>query len=103
MNVNMNLIDKTITEIVTGLAVLLGDNLMNPGISSEYSDNFRVKNGYQQVTITLEQGQGSNSMYWYQYFENYMVGYVGETMAAEMPMEMLISGALNILKRYISE
>ena len=98
--VNMTRMDKTITEIVTGLAVFLRDNLMKLGISSEYNDFFRVKNGYQQATIALEQGQRSNSMYWYQYFENYMVEYVGETMAAEMPVEMLISGALNILKRY---
>lgn len=98
--VNMTRSDKTIKEIVTGLAVFLRDSLMKLGISSEYRGFFRLQSGYKQAVIALEQGQRSNSMYWYQYFENYMVEYVRETMSAEMPVEMLVSGALNILKKY---
>lgn len=98
--VNMTRIEKSITEIVSGLAVFLRDNLLKLGISSEFKGFFRLPSGYKQATVALEQGRRSDSMYWYQYFENYMMEYVSETMSAEMPLEMLISGALNTLKQY---
>ncbi|MDO4490448.1 MAG: helix-turn-helix domain-containing protein [Lachnospiraceae bacterium] len=98
--VNMTRIDKTIKEIVTGLAVFLRDNLMKLGISSEYSGFFRLQNGYKQASIALEMGKRSGSMYWYYYFENYLVDYVRDTMTREMPVDFLISEAMNTLKQY---
>lgn len=98
--VNMTETEKSIQETVAGLAVFLRDNLIKLGISSEYRNFFQLRSGYKQATIALEQGRRSGSMYWYHYYEQYIVEYVGDTMADEMPVELLLSGALNLLKKY---
>lgn len=98
--VNLTRIDKAINEIVAGLAVFLRDNLIKLGISSEFNGFFQLRSGFRQASIALEQGRRCGSMYWYQYFENYIMEYVAETMTTDMPLEMLISDSLNVLKDY---
>ncbi len=101
--INMTRMDTSIQEIVAGLAVFIRDHLMKLGISSEYRDFFLLPSAFAQAGIALEQGQRSGSMYWYHYFETYMIEYVRDTMTAEMPKELLVSDALNMLKRYDAE
>ncbi len=98
--INMSQSDSTIQEVVAGLAVFLRDSLMKLGISTEYRDFFLLPSAYKQATIALDQGKRSDSMYWYHYFESYMLEYAGDLLTGEMPAEMLVSEALNILKQY---
>ncbi len=100
---NMSENGRSIQEMVAGLAVFLRDNLIQIGISTEYRDFFLLQGGYKQASVALEQGKKSGSMYWYHYFEEYLVEYAGDVIAAQMPQEMMISEALNTLKRYDEE
>lgn len=98
--VNMTRSNQSIKEIVAGMAAFLRDSLMKMGISSEHRDFFRISGGYRQSSIALEQGQKSGSMYWYHYFEDYILLYSAELLTRELPEEFLISETLGILKRY---
>ena len=98
--INRSRTEKTVREIVTGLAVFLRDNLLKLGISSEYEGFFFLKNAYRQADIAVSLGRRSDSMYWYYYFDHFLLDYTTDTMLHEMPLALLSADALHDLKKY---
>ena len=48
-------------------------------------------------------GRNSESMYWYYYFNDYMLEYIIDRASREIPVNLLCSDSLKLLKKYDGE
>ena len=101
--VNLSYHHVTAAETVSRLAVLMREGLLKIGISSEVRDFMLIPKAYRQARIALDFGRISNSMYWYFYFDDYMLEYMVDCASKEIPLDMLCADALEKLRRYDAE
>lgn len=101
--INLSCAGSSIAEILSKLAVLLRDGLLKAGVSSEIDDFFQLPQAYRQACIALDFGRNSDSMYWYYYFDDYMLEYMIDCASREIPVGLLCSDSLKRLKKYDAE
>ena len=101
--VNLSYHHSTAAQTISTLAVLMREGLLKIGISSEIRDFMLLPKAYKQARIALNFGRLSNSMYWYYYFDDFMLEYMVECASKEIPLNMLCADALEKLRRYDAE
>lgn len=101
--INLTTTGGTIADVISRLAIIIRESLLKVGVSSEIQDFFMIPKAYQQCRIALDYGNLSSSMYWYYYFDSYVLDYIYDCAGREMPVELLNSSALRKLKTYDAE
>lgn len=101
--INLSFAGSSIAEILSKMAVLLRDSLLKVGVSSEIDDFMELPQAYRQACIALDFGRNSESMYWYYYFNDYMLEYIIDRASREIPVNLLCSDSLKLLKKYDGE
>src|SRR5699024_2929770 len=64
------------SDVLRSLAMLLREELLKMGASSELVDFFQLPQGYLQAKTVLQLGRRSHSMHWYYRFEDYLLEYL---------------------------
>lgn len=101
--INLSYGNTTAQKILKELAIILREGLLKIGVSSETSNFLLLPKAYQQARIALDLGRMSDSMYWYYYFEDYMLGYMVQCAIKEVPIQLLCATALYKLQDYDRE
>ncbi len=101
--VNLSYHQETTAEVISKLAIIMREGLLKIGISSEIQDFIKITKAYRQAHIALDFGRISNSMYWYYYFDDYMLEYIVDCAGREIPLDMICADALSKLKKYDQE
>lgn len=101
--VNLTYDNVAAADVMKNLAIVMRDNLLKVGISSEVRDFMLIPKAYRQAQIALDLGHTRENTNWYYYFEQYMLEYIVDCAVKEMPVPMLRAAALEKLKRYDAE
>lgn len=101
--VNLSYGKTTPQKILKELAIILREGLLKIGVSSEISNLLLLPKAYQQARIALDLGRMSDSMYWYYYFEDYMLEYMIDCAIKDVPIQLLCVSALYKLQDYDRE
>ncbi len=98
--VNLTYGETTPQKTCSELAIILREGLLKMGVSSVVKDFMLLPEAYEQAHIALDFGRASDSMYWYYYFQDYMLDYMIDCASKEVPLQLLCSAALHELKKY---
>ena len=98
--VNLSYNHEKPADAVSRIAVLMREGLLKIGVSSEIRDFYQISKAYNKAKIALEFGRISSSMYWYYYFDDFMLDYMAECAGRDIPGELLCSSALRKLREY---
>lgn len=101
--VNLSYGNTTPQKILRELAIILREGLLKIGVSTEIDNFMLLPKGYHQARIALELGRMSDSMYWYHYFEDYMLEYMISCSIKDVPIQLLCMSALYKLQHYDKE
>lgn len=91
------------SDVLRSLAMLLREELLKMGASSELVDFFQLPQGYLQAKTVLQLGRRSHSMHWYYRFEDYLLEYLLQKGGEVFSPELLCSAKLLALKQYDQE
>ncbi len=98
--VNLTIKNSSISEVLSGLAIILREGLFKMGVSTELHDFLYFRQGYLQACAALRLGQKSGSMIWCYRFDDYMMDYVLARSTERISPTLLCSPKLRILKQY---
>ncbi len=98
--VNLTIKNSSISEVLSGLAIILREGLFKMGVSTELHDFLYFRQGYLQACAALRLGQKSGSMIWCYRFDDYMMDYVLARSTEQISPTLLCSPKLRILKQY---
>lgn len=98
--VNLSYNHDKAPDVVSRIAVLVREGLLKVGVSSEIRDFYQISKAYQMAKIALEFGRISGSMYWYYYFDDYMLDYLVDCAGRDIPGELLCATAIRKLRDY---
>lgn len=101
--VNLSYGETTSEKILRELAILLREGLLKIGVSAVINNLLLLPKAYHQAHIALELGRMSDSMYWYYYFEDYMLEYMIDCSVRDVPIQLLCVSALYKLQDYDKE
>lgn len=91
------------SDVLRSLAMLLREELLKMGASSQIGDFFQLPQGYQQAKTVLELGRRSHSMHWYYRFEDYLLEFLLQKGGEVFSPELLCSAKLLALRQYDRE
>ncbi len=101
--VNLSYGNTTPQKILRELAIILREGLLKIGVSTAIDNFMLLPKGYHQARTALELGRMSDSMYWYHYFEDYMLEYMIDCAIKDVPIQLLCMSALYKLQDYDKE
>ncbi|MCI8730086.1 MAG: hypothetical protein HFH57_02865 [Lachnospiraceae bacterium] len=101
--VNLSYENTTPQKVLRELAIILREGLLKIGVSSEVNSFMLIPKAYHQARIALELGRISDSMYWYYYFEDYMLEYMINCASKDVPIQLLCMSSLQKLRKYDKE
>ena len=100
---NLSYGNTTPQKVLRELAIILREGLLKIGVSSEVNSFMLIPKAYHQARIALELGRISDSMYWYYYFEDYMLEYMINCASKDVPIQLLCMSSLQKLRKYDKE
>lgn len=98
--VNLTYKDSSMSEVVSGLAIILREGLFKMGVSTEIHDFLFFRHGYIQACAALRLGRQSGSTSWCYRFDDYMLDYVLDRSTEFLSPTLLCSPKLRILRQY---
>lgn len=91
---------QSIEEVVSSIAIIIRESLLKVGISSGVHSFSYIADAARQAELALEYGMVGDSMYWYYYFDAYLLEYILDCAGREMPLEVLRCEAVRKLEQY---